>query len=223
MLAKIIVHGPIARAGADAISRPRWPARASMASRPTSNTCAQIMRSPGFPARAGHPPVSCRTFQYPAAHGRGARGRHADDRAGLSRAASATGTSACRPPGPMDDAGLPPRQPPAWAIPKTAAGLEITLHRPDAAFRRRAVICLTGAPHARRRSMAPRVAMLAADAPSQRGQTARASARIERAGRALISPCGAASTCRTISAAAPPSRSASFGGHAGRALRAAMC
>ena len=108
--------------------------RASPASRPTSTTCARSSRERGF-ARGGVTTRYLQSFAYRAAHDRGARRPARRRRCRTTRAASATGPSACRRRGRWTTTRS--GSPTAWsATPTARAALEITLSGPDAAFQR---------------------------------------------------------------------------------------
>ena len=143
--------------------------------------------------------------------------RHADHRAGLSRARSATGTSACRRRARWTR--WRSASPIASSAIAMARGARADRDRPDAAVRLRHRDRAHRRAHDGRRSTA---------SPCRTGQPvrvpagARADARraFEGAGSAPISPCAAASTCPTYLGSKATFTLGQFGGHAGRALRA---
>ncbi len=149
---------------------------------------------------------------------RGGRRRHADHGAGLSRAASATGTSACRRRGRWTTSSFRLANRLVGNADGAAGARDARWPDRRCAFTRDAVVALTRRRHERRRSTAR---------PRRAGRRSRsrpaaccACRRVRGAGQPRLPRAfAAASTCRSTSAAARRSRSAASAATAGRALR----
>ena len=175
------------------------------------------LATPAFARGDGHARACSSSVVRRRATHRGARRRHADDRAGLSGPPRLLGTSACRRPGRWTR--WRSASPTGWsATRRRRAGARVHADRPDAcASTAPPSIALTGA-DMRRDARTARRSSACAPVAGAGGQTSRARGRCAAPAAAPTSPCAAASTCRPISAAAPPSRS---GGSA--ATAAARC
>ena len=202
LLAKIIVRGATRAEALSPTCGRRWPPRRSTASRPTSSTCAQVGRRSGVRRGRHHHRLSG-AVHLPAPRRRRARRPAPKPPCRTIPAGSATGTSACRLPGPMDPLAFRAGNR-LLGNPEGAAGLEITVPGPTLRFNARRRDRLTGADGGARSTGAG-----AARGSRSRSPPGRRCAlgAVTGRGRARLPCCrAAASTCPHISAAAPPSR-----------------
>ncbi len=216
MLAKIIVHGADRADGAGASCAPRWRSAAIAGIETNLEYLRQVIARSGVRSGRHHHRLTCAASTIAAAPSTSSIAACRPPCRTIP-AASATGMSACR---------LPVR----WTRWRSALANRLVGNaeaRGGPRDRRdgsHAALHLRHHDRGHRRGFrrAPRWRARAALAGRPGGRRDRCSNSAARRARAAapISRSRAASTCPIISAAAAPSSSARFGGHAGRALRA---